>query len=79
MSAADDQQLAHMTVQTLKSIRNEGMFDLYWTKVNQFASYHDVNEARLPRQRKRPRRYEEGPAVSVEFFLAGVQLVTLWW
>ena len=60
MSAAAGQELARMTVQTLKSLRTDRMFDLFWAKVNQFTLAHEVNEARLPRQRKRPRRYEEG-------------------
>ena len=49
-----------MTVQTIESLRTDRMFDLFWEKVNQFTSANEVNEARLPRQRKRPRRYEEG-------------------
>ena len=28
--------------------------------MNQFTSTHEVHDARLPRQQKRPRRYEEG-------------------
>ena len=60
MSAAAGQELARMTVQTLESLRNDRMFDIFWAKVNQFTSTHEVNEARLPRQRKRPKRYEEG-------------------
>lgn len=60
MSAAAGQEIARMTVQTLKSLRSDAMFDLFWAKVNQFTSTHEVNDPRLPRQRKRPRRYEEG-------------------
>ena len=46
-----------MTIQTLESLRND---NLYWTKVNQFASLYHANEPQLPRQRKRPTRFEEG-------------------
>ena len=60
MSAAGGQEIARMTVQTLISIRSDQSFDLFWNNVNQFASKHDVSEPQLPRQRKRPRRYEEG-------------------
>jgi hypothetical protein len=60
MSAAAGQEIAQMTVKTIESLRTDGMFDLFWEKVNRFASANEVNEARLPRQRKRPRRYEGG-------------------
>ena len=60
MSAAEGQEIAHMTVQTLKTLRSDQSFDVFWSKVNQFASSRDVNEPQLPRKRKTPRRFEEG-------------------
>ena len=60
MSAAGGQEIACMTLQTLESFRNDQYFNLFWMKVNQFASLHHVNEPQLPRQRKRPRRFEKG-------------------
>ena len=60
MSAAEGQQVALMTVQTINSIRTEESFDLFWLKVNRFIEDHDISKPELPRQRKRPRRYEEG-------------------
>ena len=60
MSAAEGQQVALMTVQTINSIRLEESFDLFWLKVNRFIEDHDISKPELPRQRKRPRRYEEG-------------------
>ena len=60
MSAAGGQEIARMTIQTLESLRNDQYFNLFWMKVNQFASLHHANEPQLPRQRKRPRRFEEG-------------------
>ena len=60
MSAAGGQEITRMTMQTLESLRNDQSFNLFWTKVNQFASLPHANEPQLPRQRKRPRRFEEG-------------------
>ena len=60
MSAAEGQQVALMTVQTMNSIRTEESFDLFWVKVNRFIEDHDISKPELPRQRKRPMRYEEG-------------------
>ena len=60
MSAAEGQHVALMTVQTMKSIRTDESFDSFWSKVNRFIEDHDISKPELPRQRKRPRRYEEG-------------------
>jgi len=60
MSAAGGQEIARMTIRTLESIRDDQSFDLFWMKVSQFVTLHKANEPQLPRQRKRPRRYEEG-------------------
>ena len=49
-----------MTVQTVNSIRTDESFDLFWLKVNRFIEDHDISKPELLRQRKRPRRYEEG-------------------
>ena len=62
-SAAEGQKLADMVVETLLAIRNEDGFDLFWLKVLRSAESFDL-EPQLPRQRKRPRRYEEGEADS---------------
>ena len=58
LSAAEGQQVAHMTVETLKSIRNDQSFNLFWEKVNHTASELDISEPQLPRHRRRPRRYD---------------------
>ncbi len=60
MSAAEGQQIALMTIETLKRIRNDSSFDLFWLKVNKFVSAHDIAGADLPRRRKRPARYDDG-------------------
>ena len=60
ISAAEGQQVAQMTVQTLRSLRNEASFDLFWLKVNKIASDFGVGEPQLPRRRRVPRRYDDG-------------------
>ena len=62
VSTAEGQAIATMTIATLASLRNDKHFDIFWEKVQQMASEHDVNEPKLPRQRKRPAHYEEGMA-----------------
>ncbi len=66
MSAADAQKIASMTLKTLHTIRSDDHFSLFWDRVTQMASAKDVNDPKLPRQRKAPRRYDEGLA-SPEF------------
>ena len=43
MSAAEGQQVALMTVQTVNSIRTEESFDLFWFKVNRLIEDHDIS------------------------------------
>ena len=62
ISAAEGQQLAQMTVRTLKTLCNEQAYDLFWFEVNKKAENLNIPEPELPRQRKRPRRLEEGAA-----------------
>ena len=62
ISAAEGQSVAAMTTTTLASIRNDECFNCFWQKVTVMGLERDVDEPRLPRQRKRPRRYEEGNA-----------------
>ena len=50
--------IADMIVRTLKSIHSDEKFLLFW-KGRQVVLIN-VNEPILPRQRKRPRRYEDG-------------------
>ncbi len=66
VSAAEGQAIATMTTATLASLRNDGHFDLFWEKVQQMASERDVNETKIPWQRKHPAPFEEGMA-SPEF------------
>ena len=47
MSAAEGQQVALMTVQTVNSIRTEESFHLFWLKVNRFLEDHDISKPEL--------------------------------
>ena len=60
MSAAAGQEIAQMTVKTLQSLRNDECFGLFWAKVTLAADHMEVDEPKLPRQHKRPKRYEVG-------------------
>ena len=60
LSAAEGQQVAHMTVQTFKSIRNDSSYDLFWKRVDIKVKELNVDEPQLPRQRKAPKRYDDG-------------------
>ena len=57
LSAAEGQQVADMVVRTLRNVES---FDLFWLKVTKSAESLDVGEPQLPRQRKTPRRYDDG-------------------
>ena len=60
MSAAEGQGVTSMTVTTLKSLRNNANFNLYWKKTTDAAANLNVSEPALPRRRKAPRRFDEG-------------------
>ena len=55
MSAAGGQQVTAMTVATLNSMCSDNQFDRFWDLAI-------LNETQLPRQRKLPRRYDDGLA-----------------
>lgn len=61
-SAAEGQRVIEMTKKTLQSIRREETFELFWIKVTTMACDVDVDEATLPRKRKRPQCFEQGDA-----------------
>ena len=60
ISASEGQQLMQLTVATLKSIRSDQSFDIFWEKVTTMAAELSVGEAKLPRPRQLPRRYDDG-------------------
>lgn len=63
ISAAEGQQIARLVISTIKSLREEETYDLFWAKVLKFAESADVQDPKLPRQRKRPARYDDGVSV----------------
>ena len=62
MSAAEGQEVARMTISTLKSIRDSASFVAFWKKVTQSAAKYDIEETELPRKRKLPRQFDDGQA-----------------
>ncbi len=60
ISAAEGQQIAKMTVLTIKSLRNDEAFDNFWLKVNHTANSLQIGEPRLPRKRRAPCRLDDG-------------------
>ena len=60
LSAADGQQLAQLTCNTLERLRNQECFSLLWSKVSGMQEKLHIDEAVLPRKRKAPQRYEVG-------------------
>ena len=65
MSAAEGQEVVSLTLTTLKSIRNDASFDLFWQRVCASAEEVDVDKPILPRRRKLPRRLDDGAAPTV--------------
>ena len=61
LSAADGQLLAPMCVETLQNLRSDKHFDAFWDKVMNKSSNVDVNEPTLPRRRKAPKLFKNGP------------------
>ena len=74
ISAAEGQQLAQMTVRTLKTLRSELAYDLFWFELNKKDENLNIPEPELPRQKKRPRRLEKGAAEP--FFMVMSSLTT---
>ena len=62
MSAAKGQAVTAMTVSTLKSLRNDASFDLFWQKITGSAENLDVDKPALPHRRKAPHRLDDGSA-----------------
>lgn len=63
LSAAQAQHTAGMTLKTVKDMRTDDAFSLFWEKVKTMAKNTElVGEPLLPRQRRLPSKYEEGKA-----------------
>ena len=60
--AAEGQGVTSMTVTTLKSLRSDTNFHLYWKKTTDVAANLNVDEPALPCRRKAPCQFNEGSA-----------------
>lgn len=73
MSAAQAQNIAQMTVETLLSLRNDASFSLFWEKTVKRSEEVGVKEPILPRQRRAPPRFEVGDGEISHHFPSCVQ------
>ena len=62
MSAAEGQAIAELTVRTLKTMRNDESFALFFDLVNRFCELTGTDPPVLPRKRRAPQRLEVGSA-----------------
>ena len=62
MSAAEGQAIAKLTVRTLKTMRNDESFALFFDLVNRFCELTGTDPPVLPRKRRAPQRLEVGSA-----------------
>ena len=60
ISAAEGQQIARLVISTIADLRKEEVYGLFWDKLLKLAESMDVYDPKLPRQRKRPARYDGG-------------------
>ena len=60
MSAAEGQAIAELTVRTLKTMRNDESFALFFDLVNRFCELTGTDPPVLPRKRRAPQRLEVG-------------------
>ncbi len=59
MSAAEGQAVVSLTLATLKSLRNDSSFDLFWKRTCTAGENLDINDPTLPLCRKIPRRLDD--------------------
>ena len=60
MSAAEGQAVAELTVRTLKAMRTEESFAMFFDLVNRFHEMSGTDSPVLPRKRRAPQRFEIG-------------------
>ena len=64
ISAAEGQQVGRIVIDTLCSLRTEESYNLFWEKATTVAKSVDVGKPEVPRQRKVPKRYDDGLATA---------------
>ena len=62
LSGVEDHEIAMLTVKTLKGLRTDGNFNLFWQKIEKMMNELEVDEPQLARRRKTPKRFEQGEA-----------------
>ena len=62
LSASEVQKLARLTSDTLKGMRTDQAFELFYQTVEHLRDQTETAEPSLPRRRKAPKRYEVGEA-----------------
>ena len=60
LSAAEAQAIASKTIKTLKDIRSDDKFKLFWAHVECLLKCTNTEEPSLPRKRRAPQRFEIG-------------------
>ena len=73
LSAAEEQSIESMTVNTLSNLRSEKQFDLFWADDMSKAEVKDIEETSLPRHRAVPAKLVCGTAAP-EYFQTPKQL-----
>ena len=64
MSAAEAQEIAKLTVDTLKGVRNDDASKLFFQLVESIHEKTDAEKASLPRKHKAPKHLEIGEGES---------------
>ena len=60
LSTIEGHAVAMLTIDTLKGLRTDSNFDLFWEEVDKARDQLDVGDPQLPRRRKAPKSYEQG-------------------
>ena len=68
MSAAEGQQITSMVVNTLKAMRSDEAFELFWEHITVMAASLEVHDPILPRKRKTPNRLTDVASEGTEYF-----------
>ena len=67
MSAAEGNAIAQDVIKTLSKDRNDSAYDLFWERVCKRKDELNVNDPKLPRKRRLPRRLDDGSAETHNF------------
>ena len=68
MSAAERQQITSIVVNSLKAIRMDEAFELFWEHITVISESLEVHDPILPRKRKTPNRITDVASKGTEYF-----------